>query len=332
MIVTLSDLAKRIKVAEDKAFLLYGKEDFYIERACVSIKAKYITSGFESMDYVKLDFGGKAVDIEKLFENVELPSWSSLRRVVEVCNFDYDKLDADKTIKLLNNIPDSTVVVFRTQSIDKRKKKLFEAFDKNGVVSEINYLDEAKLGNFIMSAFGKSGLTIDSDAVESIISRYDSSMRGIDSAIRIISMYCSSIDVKHIDMSIVDMLCIPDINGNIFKMMDAVGDGNANDALIYLDNLIKLKEPVTLIRTMIAKHFRQLICAKDCNNSSLLAKRLSLRSFQADKLIRQSRRFSMQKLLKLYELCYQYDVDIKTGKIKEERTTLEMFFILATGR
>ena len=142
MTVTLSDLAKRISSDEDNCFLLYGKEDYYIERAVNSIKKKYLTAGFESMDYIKLDFGGKSVDIEKVSENIELPAWSSLKRVVEVCNFDYEKLDADKTIKLINSVPDSTVVIFRTISIDKRKKKLFEAFDKNGIVSEIDYLDE----------------------------------------------------------------------------------------------------------------------------------------------------------------------------------------------
>ncbi|MCQ2515654.1 MAG: DNA polymerase III subunit delta [Saccharofermentans sp.] len=331
MIVTLSNLAKRIKSFDDRCFLLYGKEDFYIEKAAASIKTKYLTQGFESMDYIKLDYGGKSVDLEKVAENIELPAWSSLKRVVEVCNFDYEKLDADKTIKLINSIPDSTVVVFRTISIDKRKKKLFEAFDKNGIVSEIDYLDEEKLSRYIVSGFGKAGLTIDGDATESIISRYDSSMRNIDSAVKRISIYASASGINNIDMNIVDELCIPDINGNIFKMMDAVGDGQVNDALIYLDNLIKLKEPVTKIRFMIAKHFRELICAKDTGNSSVLAKRLGLRPFQADKLIRQSKRFSMQKLLKLYELCYLYDVDIKTGKA-EERTSLEMFFILATGR
>jgi len=331
MIVTLAELSKRIKTSEDRCVLLYGNEDYFIERAAFSVKAKYISQGFESMDYVKLDFGGKAVDLEKLSENIELPAWSSLKRVVDVCNFEYDKFDADKTISILNLIPDTTVVIFRTTSIDKRKKKLFEAFDKNGIVCEINYLDEEKLSKFIVSGFGKSGITIDSDATESIISRYDSSMRNIDSAVKRITVYASASGISHINMDVVDELCIPDINGNIFKMMDAVGDGQVKDALYYLDNLIKLKEPVTKIRFMIAKHFRELICAKDTGNSSVLAKKLGLRPFQAEKLIRQSKRFSMQKLLKLYELCYLYDVDIKTGKA-EERTSLEMFFILATAR
>lgn len=331
MIVTLAELAKRIKAEDDRCFLLYGKEDFYIEKASASIKTKYITPGFESMDYIKLDFGGKSVDLEKLTENIELPAWSSIKRVVEVCNFEYDKFDVDKTISVINSIPESTVVIFRTESIDKRKKKLYEAFNSNGIVSEIDYLDEEKLTKYIVSGFGKSGITIDRDSCESIISRYDSSMRSIDSAVKRISVYASASDIKNVDMNVVDDLCIPDINGNIFKMMDAVGDGQVKDALFYLDNLIKLKEPVTKIRFMIAKHFRELICAKDTNNSSVLAKRLGLRPFQADKLIRQSKRFSMQKLLKLYELCYLYDVDIKTGK-SEVRTSLEMFFILATGR
>ncbi len=333
MILQTEALNKRIKESDDNLFLIYGEEDFFIELAVNSIKRKYLEKGFEQMDSVRLDFNNKSVDIDKIVENIELPSWSSPRRVVEVVNFDIDKDSADKLPSVLEKIPSGTVLLFVTDKFDKRKKKLYDSFTKNGIVCEVKYLDDTVLSKYIKAGLAKSGLTIDQDAVESIISRYDRSMRKIDSAIRRFSLYCSAVDAKNVTFEIVDELCEPDVHARIFDIMDAVGTGNAAQALVLLDNLIRLKEPLPSIRFMLARHFKELICAKDLNNSREIVSRLGLggKSFKADKLLRQSRNFRMDKLILLYNLCYRNDYDIKHGNA-DERASLESFIVLASGK
>ena len=331
MIITTDTLNKQIKDGDDNLFLLYGEEDFFIELAVNSIKRKYLTKGFEQMDLTRLDFGGKAVIPDKVTENIELPPWASSRRVVEIINFDFDKDASEKLPAVISKVPESTVLLFVTDKGDKRKKKLFDAFTKHGVVCEVKYLEESRLTKFINGNFAKNGLSIDPDACESIISRYDSSMRRIDSAIKRISMYCSATDTKNITLGTVDELCEPDVHADIFKIMDAVGEGRADEALVLLDNLIKLKEPLPKIRFMIARHFRELICAKELGNKGALMSRMGARGFIADKLISQSRNFRMDKLIKLYRLCYQNDYDLKHGNV-DERASLESFIVLASGK
>lgn len=331
MIITTDVLNKRIKEADDNLFLIYGEEDFFIELAVNSIKRKYLTKGFEQMDSIKLDFGGKSVIPDRIVENIELPSWSSPKRVVEVVNFDFDKDASEKMPDIISKVPEGTVLLFVTDKFDKRKKKLFDAFTKNGIVCEVKYLDEAVLTRYIKGNFGKQELTIDADASESIISRYDSSMRRIDSAIKRITMYCQATSTKNITFDVVEELCEPDVHADIFKITDAVGEGDAAKALVLLDNLIKLKEPLPRIRFMIARHFRELICAKELGNKGALMKRMGSRGFIADKLLSQSRNFRMDKLLKLYSLCYQNDYDLKHGTV-DERASLESFIVLASGK
>lgn len=331
MLITTDALNKQIRDGEDNLFLLYGEEDFFIELAVNSIKRKYLAKGFEQMDLTRLDFGGKAVITDKITENIELPPWASSRRVVEVINFDFDKDAAEKLPDILSHVPDSTVLLFVTDKIDKRKKKLYDAFTKHGIVCEVKYLEESRLIKFINGNLSKNGITIDPDACESIISRYDSSMRRIDSAIKRLSMYCSATETKNITFDIVDELCEPDVHADIFKIMDAVGEGKADVALVLLDNLIKLKEPLPKIRFMIARHFRELICAKELGNKGELMSRMGARGFIADKLISQSRNFRMDKLINLYRLCYQNDYDLKHGNA-DERASLESFIVLASGK
>lgn len=331
MLINTDALSRQIKDGDDRLFLIYGEEDFFIELAVNSIKRKYLSSGFEQMDLTRLDFGGKSVNPEKVQENIELPPWASSRRVVEVINFDFDKEATENIPDIISHVPESTVLLFVTDKVDKRKKKLFDSFTKNGVVCEVKYLEENRLIKFINSGLSKNGLTIDPDACQSVISRYDSSMRRIDSAVKRLSMYCAATDVKNIDFTIVDELCEPDVHADIFKIMDAVGEGNAAKAMVLLDNLIKLKEPLPRIRFMIARHFRELICAKELANKGELIRRIGARGFIADKLISQSRNFSMDKLIKLYRLCYQNDYDLKHGEV-DERASLESFIVLASGK
>lgn len=331
MIITTDALNRTIKEGSDNLFLIYGEEDYFIEMAVNSIKKKYLTAGFEQMDSVKLDFGGKALNLERISENIELPPWSSLKRVVEIVNFDFDKEATEKIPQIISNIPESTLLLFVTDKIDKRKKKLFDAFDKNGVMCEVKHLEENVLMNYIKKGFSRAELTIDYEAGESIISRYDSSMRRIEAAIRRITLYCQATETKNIDYNIVDELCEPDIHANIFKIVDAVGDGDAGKALVLLDNLIKLKEPLPKIRFMIARHMRELIAAKELKNKALMVKRTGVRDFNAAKLIRQSSNYSIDRLLKLYNLCFRNDYDLKHG-MADERASLESFIVLASGK
>ena len=331
MIITTDVLNKTIKEGNDNLFLIYGEEDYFIQMAVNSIRRKYLTSGFEQMDSVKLDFGGKALNLERITENIELPPWSSPKRVVEIVNFDFDKESTEKIPDIISRIPESTLLLFVTDKVDKRKKKLYDAFVKHGVVCEVKYLDENILMNYIRKGFSKSGLTIDNEAAESIISRYDSSMRRIEASIRRISLYCEATNTGNIDINVVDELCEPDIHADIFKIIDAVGEGDAARALVLLDSLIKLKEPLPRIRFMIARHMRELICAKELRNKAVLVKRTGTRDFVAAKLIRQSSNYSMDRLIKLYELCYRNDYDLKHG-MADERASLESFIVLASGK
>ena len=329
MIIDFKQMSQRIKAGSDNLYLIYGEEGFFIDLARSEMKKTYLAKGFEQMDYCKLDFNGKSVDTDIITESIELPPWASSKRLVEVVNFGFDQAATEKLPEILEHIPESTVLVFAADKIDKRKKKLYDAFVKNGVVCEVKQLEENNLIEYINKNFRKSNLTIDPDACESLISRYNSSLRMIISAMRRIILYSSAVGKTNVDYDTVEQLCEPDVHANIFKIMDAIGEGRADAALVHLDNLIKLKEPLPQIRFMIARHFRELICAKELGNKGDLVKRIGVRDFVARNLINQSRNFTMGRLLFLYNLCYKNDFDLKHGEV-DERASLESFIVLAS--
>ena len=330
--LTLKQLGEKIKTDDSvKLFLIVGEEDFFIDLSVKSIKDRYLSAGAESMDYVKLDFNGKSIDCDKVSENLNIPPWLSTKRIVLVDNCTFDSKDQDKTESLLSSIPSGNILIFTLKEFDKRKKKLFAAFKNNGVIAKIDYLDEDTLISWITRKLGKESITITTSACQSLISRCERSMRNVAGECNKLILYCNGIKENSVDDQTVELVCPPDMQGNIFKIMDCVGEGNAAMALIGVNNLINLKEPPIRIRFMLARHFKQLLCAKDLNDSRELSSRMHLMDFQSQKLIKQSRRFSMERLLYLYSECARIDTDIKQG-LADDRQSLESFIIMASER
>lgn len=333
--LTIDELMPLVKGRKLPSLLLiYGQEDYFCENVIRMIRKLYIAEGSEQMDYVKLDFESKGFDIEKVADNVQLPPWLSEKRIVLVRNSGmFSMADAKKELsiafeKFSKTIPDSTIVIFWEDSIDKRKKALLKSFESNGIVCESPFLNEVKIATKIAALLNKYDLSITNDAMDSLISRSDKYMRLILNEVTKILLYCQANNLTLIDMEVIDTLCAPDVKGSIFNLTDSICTGNVGNALAIVDNLIVLKEPVAKIKFMLSKHIRQLICAKELKTSSKIVEVLGVHPFSAQKLAEQAPKFSMDKLLNLYSSCAKCDFDFKQGKM-DERHSLEILLVLA---
>ena len=102
-------------------------------------------------------------------------------------------------------------------------------------------------------------------------------------------------------------------------------------ALDTLNTLILTRQPLIVIRVTFMNHLKRMICAKEVTDKRELSSRLGVMDFVADKLIRQARGFTMERLLGLYLDAVKADSDIKHGLI-DERTSLEMMIIKASAK
>ena len=82
---------------------------------------------------------------------------------------------------------------------------------------------------------------------------------------------------------------------------------------------------------MLARHLRQLMCALELNNRYEIMNRLGVMQYVADKLLNQSRGFSLQRVQDLYLRCAKDDMEIKSGLL-DDRSSLESFIVSACKR
>lgn len=110
---------------------------------------------------------------------------------------------------------------------------------------------------------------------------------------------------------------------NIFKMVDALVDGNGQQAMRLLHRLLQDKDndPFSLFG-MIIRQFRLLLLAKEHlvtgGGAQHLASAIKVQSFVAQNLARQSRAFQLAQLEQIYRTLQEYDFNMKTGKMKPD--------------
>lgn len=106
--------------------------------------------------------------------------------------------------------------------------------------------------------------------------------------------------------------------GNVFEMVDALGNRNGRVALRILHELLAVDEPLRLFG-MIVRQFRMLLLTRELLNDGYreaeITKRLGTYPFVARKLIGQVRNFSLESLEAIYHHLLDVDEAIKTGRI-----------------
>ena len=94
----------------------------------------------------------------------------------------------------------------------------------------------------------------------------------------------------------------------IFKFLDSIRPKNQKETLTLLRSSIKTDSP-EMVFYMLASRIRQLIIASDLGKEGLKGA-----SWQIGKLMSQAKKFSLEKLAKIYKQLLEIDIDIKTGR------------------
>jgi DNA polymerase-3 subunit delta len=323
-------------------YVVFGEEDFLIEKVLENIQKLVLNNGVTALDKVKIDADGQSsrIDYNKLKAELMTPPFMSARKLVIVRNSNLFTMAANSAEseggaqkerqriiqELIKNIPDCACLVFVEQKIDKRLKSLLQAVHNAGLIVEIQHEKPLNLKKWIQLEFQQRNISITGEAAESLADRCDQSMRVIWSEMNKIFLYLEYTGQTKVDVDTISDLSLPDLRGTVFELTDAISFGRTADALILLDNLIKQRQPVQLIQFMMARHFRQLICAAELGKQDKLASTIKVMPFVASKLIRQSRQFTLPVMERIYELCLESDMSVKTGKM-DDRLSLETLLI-----
>ncbi len=139
-------------------YLIYGKETFLIEE--IQEKFKNLANP-AMMDFNLSVIDGKEINLEEFLSSIETLPFMDDKRYIIVKDFEllkgkkknFTDSDEKELVKVLEKISETTVLVFVNYGEVDKRKAIFKAIDKFGIVCEMKKLDDMSLLNWCKNQF-----------------------------------------------------------------------------------------------------------------------------------------------------------------------------------
>ena len=272
-------------------YVLYGEED-YLRRYYLSMLRRQLVDGpTEDFNFHRLT--SENFSMQVLSESLEALPMMAERTMIQVDDVDLFALPEDDRTQLaalFSDIPDYAclVLVYADFKPDKRKKKLWDAMEKNAVLAEFAYQTERDLTAWIVRHFRAEKKNISPALCSYLLQRCGSSMTRLDAEIAKICAYSGADDIVRAD---IDAVVEPTLEAVVFEITDALG--------------------------AVGSHMRRLHAARILQAAGKTAQDLAslcgVAPFAANKCFAQARRLSDRFCAQAVLLCCEADRQMKTS-------------------
>ena len=312
-------------------FLFTGEEPYLIHEQISGWKKAFIEKhgdiNFSALDSNEISINDIILQAEampflgekRLIFVYGLPDAPKTRNAGKVTNKDEKReADLEKLEKALDDIPETTVMVFVQSKPDKRKS-FYKKLTKKAEVKEFKQLQGSDLVTWIQKMTKQKGNKISNSDAEHLITLTGQDLWRISHEIEKLVSYA---DEKEIDKKMINHLVIPTLEANIFHFTDALGAKNHRTAIQDLHKIISAGDSLSQVFYMIVRQFRLLLQVSGYTElnpsakSATIASILKIHPFVAQKTLTQVGRFKITELKKAYQSLLDIDIALKTSKIR----------------
>ena len=246
------------------AYIFYGEESYLREYYLGELRKLLVPGGFEEFNYHKLE--GKELTVQSLSEMAEAMPMMAERTLIVATDFDLFKLNEEqreKMIAFLEDIPPYCCVVFVYDTLaykpNKTMKKLYKAVSDHVEAVEFRAADSSDLVAWIARRFKALGKEIDRQTAEYLIFTCGGLMTGLVPEIQKIGAYAKG---KTITQQDIDAVADPVLSAEVFKLSDAVLQGNYDQAASILGDLLKMQTEPIMILAALGSQLRRIYTAR----------------------------------------------------------------------
>ncbi len=265
----------------------------------------------------------------------QLPMMST-RRVVKITDFGkLREADEEALVRYISNPAESTVVIFNTEDLDKRKKLARALLEKWQVV-DYPALKDGEARTWVKSRLKELKVTCDEQALSEIIMLVGTNVQTLFSELD--KLASAALPTRRITVEIVDNLIGRSRELSNWELGDHLIARNRKQALETLYRLLESgAQPVMLIGA-IAGNYHRLALAKEAltrGSREDVFRTVTLPSFKRDAFIANLKRSDAAKIAHGIKLIAAADLAIKTslggGGPKGARLQLEMLVCELSG-
>lgn len=326
------DIIRNIKSKNfENIYLLYGREYYLIDNAIKNFK--------ESLNESMIDFNldvidGKEVLLDQLLSSIETLPFMDDKKIIIVKDFEllkgkrknFSEGDEKYFIDYLDNISESTVLVFIVYGEVDKRKKIVKKIQEKGIVYNCDKISDMDLFKWTKRKFESFGAAIENSQVMYFIESQgyrdknsDKTLSDLENEIIKISSFVGK--ENKVSNEIIDRLSQKKIENDIFKLIDYIGEKNSSYAIKILNDMIGEGESVLGIFAMISRQFKIVLQVRKLQIEGMsvndICEKLSLRQFVVNKALKQSRNFSEDMIIDMLNFILENDFKIKNGLIKD---------------
>ncbi len=322
----LSDLKQALKQKElGRLYFFYGEESFLMNHYLTQVKKLLLDPLTESFNFHRLT--SETFDMQSFgdaVENLPMMAESTFVQVDDVDIFKLNEGDRNKMVEILSDIPDYCTVVFTYLTVawkpDKRLKKLWEAADRHGSMVEFAKQNQRDLIAWVTRHFASQKKRISADLCAYLIDITGGTMTALGGEIDKICAYSGAEDICKAD---IDAVTEPVLDAVVFQMTDLLGEGRYAQALLKLQQLLKMQQEPLAILGAVGGQFRKISAARTLmdngKNAGHLQRLYGIPDYPARKIMEAARRFRPEFCRKAAELIIETDYQMKTSFDDSER-------------
>ena len=330
---SLQELKTHLKTKQiGQLYFFHGEETFLLNHYLTQMKKQLLDPVTESFNFHRFTNETFAIrDFADAVENLPMMAESTFVQVDDIDPFKMNEGDRTKMAEILSDIPDYCTVVFTYETVswkpDKRLKKLWEAVNDSGEIVEFAKQDQKDLIAWVTRHFAARKKQISTDLCAYLIDITGGTMTALSGEIDKICAYSGADQIKKTD---IDAVTEPVLDAVVFQMTDLLSAGRYDQALLKLQQLLKMQQEPLAILGAVGGHFRRLSAARTLldngRNASDLQKLCGIPDYPARKTMEAARRMTPAFCEKSAALILETDYSIKTS-FDDSQRLLELLIL-----
>lgn len=313
----MKELQKELATGKFHTIYLFYGEEAYLKK---DYKKKLKDACIDKEDTINFNqYEGKSVNPKEIIDLSQTLPFFAEHRLILLENTGFFKKSCDELAEYVPEIPETSILLFVEDEVDKRTK-FYKAVKKYGRVVEFARQNEKILEKWVLGKIKKKIVRLHREHFICFLKKPGIDMENIASELE--KLLCYTMNKTDITGDDVSQICTEQTSNRIFDMIKAIALKKQKEALDLYYDLLTLKEPPLRILALLSRQFRLLYEVKNLaalnKTKDEIAKLTGLHSFIVNQYISQARGFKNSVLKESLRDCLNVEEEIKKGIIADK--------------
>ena len=252
MAMTETQLKECIKSGGANLYIFYGAEGYLTEQYARMVARETVEEGFDAFNLQRFD--GQEVSVAALEDAVEALPMMTDRKCVLVRDFDPCSGDTDRLLQLMEQVPDSCVLVFWQMTVqpDSRKngwKSFLKIAGDKGVAMKFERKDPADAAKMLAGGAKRRGCRLDVADAHYLVEQVGNDLNLL---IHELDKLCALTgEGGEITRGMIDAACPKNLEAKVFDLSKAILYRRRQEAFDLLYQLrVHREEPIAVLGTL----------------------------------------------------------------------------------